>query len=153
MYSMVLGAHSWLRWGIVLLGLYAVIRAIGGWQHRRPWTSGDEQTSRLLTIAVDVQLILGLLLYFVYSPYTALALDDFGNAMRSSDLRFWAVEHPFGQLVGLALLHVGRARAKKAADALRKHRTTAIFFALALVAIAAAIPWPGTPHARPLIPR
>jgi hypothetical protein len=153
MYSMVLGAHSWLRWVIVLLGLYAVIRAIGGWQNRRPWASGDEQTSRLLTLAVDAQLVLGLLLYFVFSPYTALALDDFGNAMRSSDLRFWAVEHPFGQIVGLALLHVGRARAKKMTDSLRKHRTTAIFFALALIAIAAAIPWPGTPHPRPLIPR
>jgi hypothetical protein len=102
---------------------------------------------------VDVQLLLGLLLYFVYSPYTALALDDFGNAMRSSDLRFWAVEHPFGPIVGLALLHIGRARAKKMTDGLRKHRTTAIFFALALIAIAAAIPWPGTPHPRPLIPR
>lgn len=107
----------------------------------------------LAMIALDLQVLLGLLLYFVYSPYTRLALDDFGNAMRSSDLRFWAVEHVFGALVGVALLHIGRARAKKAATPLRKHRTTAIFFALALIAIAVAIPWPGTPHARPLIPR
>jgi hypothetical protein len=153
MYSLVLGAHSWLRWVVVLLGLYAVIRAVAGWQNRRAWTSGDERTSLLFVASVDVQFVLGLLLYFVYSPYTALAMDDFGNAMRSSGLRFWAVEHPFGAIVGLALLHIGRARAKKAADALRKHRTTAIFFALALIAIAAAVPWPGTPHARPLIPR
>jgi hypothetical protein len=94
-----------------------------------------------------------LLLYFVWSPYTALAMDDFGNAMRSPDLRFWAVEHGFGALVGVALLHIGRARVRKATDALRKHRTAAIFFALALIAIAAAVPWPGTPNARPLIPR
>jgi hypothetical protein len=153
MYSIVLSAHSWLRWAVVLLGLFAVIRAIAGWQNRTPWTPGDERMGLLLMIALDVQVLLGLLLYFVYSPYTALAMEDFGNAMRSSDLRFWAVEHGFGALVGLALLHIGRARVKKTTDSLRKHRTTAIFFSLALIAILVAIPWPGTPHARPLIPR
>ena len=153
MYDIVLGAHSWLRWGVVLLGFLTVLRAIGGWQQRKPWTPGDERMGLLFMIALDLQVVLGLLLYFVYSPYTALAMDDFGAAMRSPDLRFWAVEHVFGALVGVALLHIGRARVRKAADALRKHRTAAIFFALALIAIAAAVPWPGTPHARPLIPR
>ncbi len=153
MYDIVLSAHSWLRWGVVLVGFLTVLRAIGGWQQRKPWTTGDERMGLLFMIALDLQVVLGLLLYFVYSPYTALAMDDFGNAMRSPDLRFWAVEHVFGALVGVALLHVGRARVKKTADPLRKHRTTAIFFALALIALLVAIPWPGTPHARPLIPR
>lgn len=153
MYEHVLAAHSWLRWAVILLGFVAVLRAVAGWQNRKPWTAGDEQIGFLATLALDLQVLLGLLLYFVYSPYTRLAMDDFGNAMRSSDLRFWAVEHVFGVLVGLALMHIGRARAKKAANPIRKHRTIAIFFALGLIAILAAVPWPGTPHARPLIPR
>ena len=65
-------------------------------------------------------------------------------------MRFWAVEHVFGMLVGIALAHVGVARAR-----LRrrppKHRIVAIFFGLALLAILVSIPWPGTPNARPLI--
>jgi hypothetical protein len=153
MYQNVLHAHSWLRWAIVLLGLVAVLRHLGGWQNRRAWAPADGTTDLLFMIVVDVQVALGLLLYFVYSPSTALAMDDFATAMRSPDLRFWAVEHVFGMLVGATLLHVGRARVKKSADALRKHRTAAIFFTLALIAILVAIPWPGTPHARPLIPR
>lgn len=153
MYGAVLGTHSWVRWAVVLLGVVAVLRAVTGWQSRRSWTAADDRVGMLFSVAVDIQFLLGLLLYFVYSPYTALALDDFGNAMRSPDLRFWAVEHPFGAVVGVVLLHIGRARVRKTADALRKHRTAAIFFALALIAIAAAVPWPGTPHARPLIPR
>lgn len=153
MYSFVLSAHSWIRWAVILAGTFAILRGITGWQNRRPWTAGDARAGLLFTIALDVQVVLGLLLYFVYSPYTALAMDDFGNAMRSSDLRFWAVEHWFGAIVGLALMHVGSARVKKAADPLRRHRTAAIFYSLALIAILAAIPWPGTPHARPLIPR
>jgi hypothetical protein len=153
MYGAVLGTHSWVRWAVVLLGVVAVFRAVTGWQGRRSWTPADDRVGMLFSVAVDIQVLLGLLLYFVWSPYTALAMDDFGNAMRSPDLRFWAVEHGFGALVGVALLHIGRARVRKATDALRKHRTAAIFFALALIAIAAAVPWPGTPNARPLIPR
>lgn len=153
MHEIVLHAHSWVRWVVVLLGIFAALRAITGWSHRKPWRSADESVGRFFMIAADIQVLLGLLLYFVYSPLTALAMDDFGNAMRSPELRFWAVEHGFGALVGVALLHVGRARVRKTADALRKHRTAAIFFSLALIAILIAVPWPGTPNARPLIPR
>jgi hypothetical protein len=153
MYQAVLTAHSWLRWAVVLLAVFAMLRAITGWQNRRPWLAADDRAGLLLVIAVDLQLLLGLLLYFVYSPYTALAMDDFGAAMRMADLRFWAVEHVFSALVGVILVHAGRVRGRKSSDSLRRHRTTAIFFALALVAILAAIPWPGTPNARPLIPR
>jgi hypothetical protein len=142
-----------MRWAVVLLAVVAVLRAIGGWSQRKPWTRADDTVGRFATIATDIQVLLGLLLYFVYSPYTALAMDDFGNAMRSPELRYWAVEHGFGMLVGVALLHIGRARVAKATDSLRKHRTAAIFFSLALIAILAAVPWPGTPNARPLIPR
>ena len=153
MYSAVLAAHSWVRWAIVVLAVVAVLRAITGWQNRRPWTKADERAGLLLVIAVDLQVVLGLLLYFVYSPYTAMAMDDFGSAMRLPDLRFWAVEHVFSAVAGVALVHVGRVRARKTSDSLRRHRTTAIFFALALVALLAAIPWPGTPNGRPLFPR
>ena len=153
MYSAVLTTHSWLRWVIVLLAFVAVLRAIMGWQSRRMWTRVDDRTGLMLMIAVDLQLLLGLLLYFVYSPLTALAMDDFGNAMRTSGLRYWAVEHVFSAVIGIALIHVGRMRAKKTSDSKRKHRTTAIFFSLALLALLVAIPWPGTPNARPLFPR
>ena len=151
MYEIVLSAHSWLRWGVVLLGFLTVLRAIGGWQQRNAWTRRDERMGLLFMIALDLQVVLGLLLYFVYSPYTALAMDDFGAAMRSPDLRFWAVEHVFGMLVAIALAHIGRARIKKTVDERRRHRVGAIFFGLALLAILAAIPWPGMPNARPLL--
>lgn len=153
MYELVLRGHSLLRWAIVVFGLIAVVRALLGWSGRRPWLRADDNTGLLLTIAVDLQLVFGLLLYFVYSPYTALAMDDFGNAMRTSDLRFWAVEHVFGAVVGLVLIHVGRVRIRKTSDAAKKHRIAAIMFGIAMIAILVSIPWPGTPHARPLFPR
>jgi hypothetical protein len=88
-------------------------------------------------------------LYFILSPVTGAALDDFGGAMKNTQLRFFAVEHVFGMLIGTVLAHVGQGRVRKA-PVDRKGRTAAIFYGLALLAILASIPWPGLPAGRPL---
>jgi hypothetical protein len=53
-------------------------------------------------------------------------------------------------VIGLALVHIGRVRARKT-DSLRRHRVAAIFFGLALLLIFASTPWPGSVHGRPLL--
>jgi hypothetical protein len=151
MYPTVLLAHSWLRWAVILLGLVAAARAIGGAMSRRHWSPADDQIGRLFGIALDVQVLLGALLYFALSPITRAAMSDFGGAMKVSAMRFWAVEHVLGMIVALALVHAGRARVRRVADGPLKHRVAATFFILALVAILASIPWPGMPNGRPLI--
>jgi hypothetical protein len=147
MYTAVLTIHSWLRWAVIIAGLLAVVRAAtaGG----RPWTPTDDRSIRWFTIVLDIQILLGLLLYFALSPFTRQALADFGGAMKNSGLRFWAVEHTFGMIIGVALAHVGAVKIRKA-PAARKHRLAMIFVGLALLAILASIPWPGMPAGRPL---
>ncbi len=149
MYSTILTAHSWVRWAVVLAGAYALVRALAGWTGRRSWFAGDDRAGLLFTIALDVQLLLGLSLYAV-SPFTTAAFGDLGAAMRLPALRFWVAEHPFAMLIGIVLAHVGRVRIRKAADAIARHRTAAIFFGLALAIILFSIPWPGTRHGRSL---
>ena len=149
MYSSVLTIHSWFRWIVILAGLVAFVRAFSGASGRKSWRPSDDRAGFWFTVVLDIQIVLGLLLYFFLSPVTTAALRDFGEAMRIPVWRFWAVEHSFGMLVGVALAHIGRARARKA-DSFRRHKVAAIFFGLALAAILASIPWPGTPNARPL---
>jgi hypothetical protein len=142
--------HSWLRWAVLLAGLLALLRGLSAWSGGRPWTRSDDRAGAMFVGLLDLQMLLGLALYFLLSPITTAALQDFGAAMGNAPMRFWAVEHVTGMIVGIALAHVGRARIKKATDERRRHRTAAIFFGLALVAILASIPWPGTPYVRPL---
>ena len=146
----VLTLHSWLRWLVLLTGFLAFGRAAAGASGRKPWKPSDDRAGFWFVMALDVQFLLGLILYAFLSPITRAAFGDFGAAMKNSGLRFWAVEHVFGMLIGVALAHVGRVRARKT-DSLRRHRVTAIFFGLALAAILASIPWPGTPNGRPLL--
>ena len=148
MYTAALVVHSWLRWVIIILGVIAAVRALTA--GRRPWTRIDHRIARLFGITFDIQALIGLILYFLLSPFTREALRSFGAAMQSSGLRFWAVEHPFGMFLALALVHIGNGRIRKTSDDRRKHRSAAIFFTLALIVMLLTIPWPGMANGRPL---
>jgi len=150
MYASVLWLHSWLRWAVLLTGLVAWLRAIGGKTARRPWTPQDELWGLLLTISVDLQFLVGLVLYLFLSPITRLGLRNFAAAMQINVARFFTVEHVIGMIVGIALVHVARMKIRKTADPDRKHRLAMVLFGIALIVMIISIPWPGMPVARPL---
>src|SRR4029453_17634041 len=148
MYTAALLIHSWLRYVVLILGLIAAVRALTA--GRRAWTRTHPQTGLLFGITFDIQALIGLILYFLLSPFTHEAMQNVGAAMKNSGLRFWAVEHPSGIFVARALAHIGNARIRKSYDDRRKHRLAAIFFTLALLIMLLTIPWPGMPNGRPL---
>jgi hypothetical protein len=150
MYASVLWLHSSLRWAVLLTGLVAWLRAIGGKTARRPWTPQDELWGLLLTISVDLQFLVGLVLYLFLSPITRLGLRNFAAAMQINVARFFTVEHVIGMIAGIALVHVARVKIRKAADPDRKHRLAMVLFGIALIVMIISIPWPGMPVARPL---
>ena len=150
MYASALWLHSWLRWAVLLTGLVAWFRAISGKTARRPWTPQDELWGLLLTISVDLQFLVGLVLYLFLSPITRLGLRNFAAAMQINVARFFTVEHVIGMIAGVALVHIARVKIRKAADADRKHRLAMVLFGIALVVMIISIPWPGMPVARPL---
>ena len=70
MYSSVLLLHSWLRWVVLVLGVAAFLRSVTPAGR----TPGD-RLSLLFTITFDIQFLLGLVLYFVMSPITRMAIE------------------------------------------------------------------------------
>ena len=151
MYDVMIALHSVLRWVVLLLGLLAVGRGIAGWSGRR-WTSSDNRAGVLFVGFLDLQLLIGLILYLFLSPTVRAATVNIGAAMSDSALRFFLVEHAFGMLLAVTLAHIGRIRIRKAADDGRRHRSAAIYFGIALVLVLLSIPWPGMPAGRPLWP-
>ena len=151
MYPTVLALHSWLRWVVLIVGLVALVRGVAGWAAGRPWSRGDNAVSAAFVGVLDLQLLIGLLLYAWLSPITWTAFSDMGGAMRNSMLRFWAVEHLFGMLIAIAVAHVGRARLRRAPVDARRHRTVAVSVGIALLIMLVTIPWPGMPYARPML--
>jgi hypothetical protein len=150
MYTALLFLHSWLRWLVILAGVAALGSAAAGVSKRRAWLPADNARLGLFTHSLDLQLLIGLILYIFLSPVTRSGFENMQLTMRDPILRFFVVEHLAGMLVAIALAHVGRARVRKAVDAAARHRAVLIFIGLSMVALLLSIPWPGMPGGREL---
>ncbi|MBL8857024.1 MAG: hypothetical protein JNL28_00765 [Planctomycetes bacterium] len=151
MYETALVIHNALRWVAILAVLLVFLRAMGGSMSSRKINSGDRFAGLFATIVVDVQFLLGLLLYLVWSPQTKTAMQDFGAAMKNPELRFWAVEHAAVMILAVVFVHLGKIFARRATSDASKQRRTAVWFFLALVLMVLRTPWPGMEVARPWI--
>ena len=147
MYAFTLALHNITRWIVLILAVVAVVNAFLGWFRKQEWSARDRKIGSFFAMSVDIQLLLGLLLYFVLSPITKAAFQDFGAAMSQPDLRFFSLEHAFYMILVVVFAHLGSTLAKKAPNSQAKFKRAAIFFTLALLLILAGMPW-----ARPLFP-
>src|SRR5262245_39415602 len=105
MYSAVLLAHSWLRW-VALVTVVGVTLAAFRNQVAGPQSVAD-RWGLFAMLALDLQMLLGLLLYFTLSPFTTEALKNMSATMANPSLRFWTVEHSATMLAAVIVAHVG----------------------------------------------
>lgn len=147
MYSFVLAVHNILRWIVLIILIIALVRAFWGWFGKREWDSTDTRVGRFYSISLDIQFLLGIILYFFLSDLTKVVMSNFSAAMSAQEPRFFGIEHVFYMVLAVILAHVGVAAAKRAEESVKKYRRTAIWFSLSLVVILLGMPW-----FRPLVP-
>ena len=150
MYETALVVHNALRWVALFAVLYAFLRAARGWLSGRARDGGDRASELIATIVVDLQFVLGLLLYFVWSPAVKAARENMGASMKDPVARFWAVEHVSMMVLAIALVHIGKVLSRKAKGENSKHRRAAFAFGIALALMLFGSPWPGGKLDRPL---
>ena len=149
MYTTILTIHSWLRWGALFLAVAATINAYADRSQSLERLPG-KWWDTLFMLALDLQVLLGLVLYFGLSPFTTEGMNDLGAAMRTPDLRFWTVEHVGAMLGAVVLVRVGRVMAMTATSPAARRRRRFISFVLCTAVMVAGIPWPGLANGRPL---
>ena len=150
LYVVVLFLHSYLRWLVLALALVLLFRAFSGWRSARAWSPVDERVHAGFVGTLDLQLLLGLLLYVGLSPITRAFLASPGASMKVSELRFFGVEHLLLMLIAIVIVHVARVRSKKRTDARLRQRGVFVSTLVALLLIFASIPWPFMHAPRPL---
>lgn len=135
--------HSLLRWAVLLFGVLTLINALSGFIKKRVYTNSDDKSNLFFMISCDVQLLLGLLLYFGNGWFEKL--KDMGNSMKDPYNRFFTMEHLSVMLLAWILVHIGRASVKRAKTDAAKHKKMLMFFGTALILILVSIPWPFRP--------
>jgi hypothetical protein len=140
--------HSLLRWAILLAGIWAVYRSWKGVSGKTPFTGADNKAGLFFMIFFDLQLLVGLILYFT-SSLVHSAMSNMSAAMKDGVLRFYAVEHITMAVIAFILVHIGRSKVKKAASDAEKHKKGLIFFGIVLILVLLLTPWPFRESGRP----
>ncbi len=133
--------HSILRWAVLFFGVWAVFSSLFAVISKRNYSSADNKVSLFFMISCDIQLLLGLILYF-----TGMWFENLKNhakeVMKDPVERYFSVEHALMMIIAWLLVHVGRSMAKRATTDAQKHKRTLIYFGIALIIILLMIPWP-----------
>jgi uncharacterized membrane protein YozB (DUF420 family) len=142
MYAGSVHLHNILRWVILVLLLLNVYRhATAGAQ---PYGDKDRKLGLWLMISSHIMLLLGLVQYFFGGVGLSRIKDmGMGEVMKNSEMRYWAVEHISTMLISIVLITIAYGVRKKQMDDISKHRRALLLYALALLLILAAMPWPG----------
>ncbi len=146
----VLTLHNLARWAVVIFALLAMGRAFVGWFGKRPWRKADDRAGLWYSSIFDLQLLLGIVLFF--GKGWQASLMNFGEVAGIGSVRFFAMEHWLMMLIALIVVHVGRAQSKKAKTDIGKHKRAALWYLASFVLLFFAIPWPFmAEYGRPLV--
>lgn len=135
MYQTLQSLHSTLAYVALAVLLLAVINAIYGLLNKKLFSSKDIRLSLFALIFCHIQLLIGLILYFV-SP-TGMAL--LGNMEKQA--RLTSLEHPLINIIALVLITMGWSKHKKQESQNGKFKKIAVFYTIGLLLILSRIPW------------
>ena len=136
MYEFIQKFHSGWAYLALLLLVVAVVNSLIGMNSKKEFTSKDRKIALFGLIATHIQLVVGLILYFV-SPLGKASLSQMSDAAS----RLTAMEHPLVNIIAIVLITVGWSKHKKGATNEAKFKSITLFYGLGLVFILSRIPW------------
>ena len=139
MYTGLQHAHSGLAYLALLALVLVIFWALIGTLSGREFQEKDRKIALIAFIICHIQLLVGLILYFV-SPL-GFSLLTGGGAMADATARLTALEHPLINIVAIVLISVGYIRSKKLESSTAKFRSIYMMYAIGLVLILSRIPW------------
>ena len=142
MYTTIQFIHSYWAYLVLLIILLATINALAGFFSKREYGAKDFRISLFALIVTHIQLLIGLVLYFV-SPLGLqnITSSGMGVVMKDSTARLYAVEHPLIMILTVVFITIGYSKHKKKLLSNGKYETLAIFYTIALVLMLSRIPW------------
>ena len=123
MINFLLHAHSGWRHLVMLIGVIAIVKGVVGLARKSSeWTKADRIIALLFPIFLDVQVLLGMLLWG-FGPWKSGG----PAAIR------W--EHPVTMLIALAVAHVGLRRVKGGESCGCKHKHVVAWYLVSMLII------------------
>jgi len=120
-------AHSGWRYLVLLVAVVAVVKLLIGWVSNGKWSSLDQRLGMALPIILDIQLLLGLVL-FLMAPSAWFSGRNVSVG-----------EHLGTMLLAIIAAHVAWARVKKNESSAAKFQIGTLGFAIAGLLVAVGV--------------
>jgi hypothetical protein len=134
MYHTLLLTHSILRYFVFIALVVVIVKSLLGMMNKEGFGKWDNKLSLYLMIFTHLQLVAGLVLYFV-SPWVRFS----GGVMGDKLARYWTVEHLVGMLIAVVLITIARTTSKRMQNDYEKHKRLFLFNLIALFIIVTII--------------
>lgn len=138
MYTGIKHLHATLAYILLLGVVISIAYSMIGLAGKKPYTEKSRKISLIGLISAHLQLVAGIVLYFV-SPMGAANIS--GAAMKSSVSRLYILEHPLAMILGIVFITIGYATAKRLSEDRVRHKRIVLFYIIGLILILARIPW------------
>lgn len=144
-YVFLLGLHNISRWLVLLAGLAALATALWGMFAKREFSPVDRATGVAFTSLFGLQVVLGLLLYFVSPAY---GVRNLTNLTANTQAWFFGLYHIIVMLIALVVAQLGYSRAKRAETGKQAFRRAVLGYTAGFILMFLAIPWGFRPNWR-----
>ncbi|GIX41423.1 MAG: hypothetical protein KatS3mg129_1156 [Leptospiraceae bacterium] len=150
----ILSLHNLFRWLILLVLILIIVKAILDilkiFNKQLQNETGDlnlflkskeqlRKFSLILTILVDIQFILGIILYFFQSSLMDM-WQEISTVMKQRELRVIIIEHPVLMIIFIALIHYLNVSVKKI-ETIHQYKKIILIGVISLIILLAGIPW------------
>ena len=140
MYSILRSVHSYWAYFVLILLVLAILNALRGRISGKEFGTKDLRISLFGLIFSHIQLLIGLILYFVspwFDQWSALGM----GVMKDAQTRLYLVEHTITNLLAIVLITMGWSMHKRQTTSSKKFLRIALFYSIGLLLLLSRIPW------------
>ena len=140
MYSILKTVHSYWAFFVLIILLIAIFNALIKRILRKPFNSTDLRISPFGLIFSHIQLLIGLILYFIspwFGQWSSLGM----GVMKNNESRLFLVEHPVTNILAILFITIGWSLQKKQSESSKKFLRITLFYGFGYILLLSRIPW------------
>ena len=140
MYNILKTVHSYWAFFVLTILFIAILNALIRIISKKSFNSTDLRISLFGLIFSHIQLLIGLILYFIFPWFDQWSSLGMG-VMKNNESRLYLVEHPITNILAIFFITIGWSLHKKQSESSKKFLRISLFYGFGYILLLTRIPW------------
>ena len=140
MYNILKTVHSYWAFFVLTILFIAILNSLIKIISKKSFNSTDLRISLFGLIFSHIQLLIGLILYFIspwFDQWSSLGM----GVMKNNESRLYLVEHPITNILAIFFITIGWSLHKKQSESSKKFLRISLFYGFGYLLLLSRIPW------------